>query len=176
MRLTLRLPTLLLLLAAACTFTWAVVRLVYQDPAPSPNLPQSARISAAPPIIPSGSNESENIEIYRRVSPAVVNITSTTLSFDFFFNAIPEQGSGSGSIIDAQGHILTNYHVVEDARLLEVTLLDDKRKFKANQRGLWAARGDFMKQNPMKRTPLLVLARHVEHVAKTIGWRHAGLG
>ena len=74
---------------------------------------------------------SKTIQIYKKVSSGVVNITSTTLSFDFFFNAVPEQGSGSGSIIDNQGHILTNYHVIENARLLEVTLPTDKQKFKA---------------------------------------------
>jgi len=46
---------------------------------------------------------------------------------DFFFNAFPTQGSGSGSIIDMKGHILTNYHVVEDAQKLEVTLADESK-------------------------------------------------
>lgn len=82
------------------------------------------------PYQPATQDETNSIEIYRRVSPAVVNITSTTIDFDFFFNAMPSQGSGSGAIIDSQGHILTNYHVIQNARILEVTL-SDKRKFKA---------------------------------------------
>ncbi len=137
MKLTLRLPTLLLLLAAASAFTWALGRLGQTSPPPSSYLTQTSGAAAAPPLSAAPSqDESETIEIYQRVSPGVVNITSTTLSFDFFFNAIPAQGSGSGSIIDAQGHILTNYHVIEDAQLLEVTLLAHKRKFKAKVVGV----------------------------------------
>lgn len=86
--------------------------------------------AADKPYVPANADEANNIEIYRQVSPAVVNITSTTVSFDFFFDAIPRQGTGSGSIIDENGNILTNYHVIEGARLLEVTL-SDKSKFKA---------------------------------------------
>ncbi len=137
MKLTLRLPTLLLLLAVASAFTWALGRLRQPGPPPSSYLRQtSGAVVTPPPSAAPSQDESENIDIYQRVSPGVVNITSTTLSFDFFFNAIPEQGSGSGSIIDAQGHILTNYHVIEEARLLEVTLLADKRKFKAKVIGV----------------------------------------
>ena len=91
--------------------------------------------AADKPYVPVDEDEANNIEIYRRVSPAVVNITSTTVDFDFFFNAMPKQGSGSGSIIDAAGHILTNYHVIEGARTLEVTSAD-KHTFKAKPIGI----------------------------------------
>jgi len=57
----------------------------------------------------------------------VVNVTSTAVQMDFFFNAFPTQGSGSGSIIDAKGHILTNHHVVANAQKLEVTLADGSK-------------------------------------------------
>ena len=137
MKLTLRLPTLVFLLALASAVTWGLGRLTRVNLPPSSHPGQSAGVMAAPlpPAAPS-QDESENIEIYRRVSPGVVNITSTTLSFDFFFSAIPQQGSGSGSIIDAQGHILTNYHVIEEARQLEVTLLTEERKFEAKVVGI----------------------------------------
>ncbi|MDI6744505.1 MAG: trypsin-like peptidase domain-containing protein [Thermodesulfovibrionales bacterium] len=72
-------------------------------------------------------DEDTNIKIYEEISPAVVNITTTTISYDFFFNPIPESGTGSGSIIDKKGHILTNYHVVENAKKLEVTLFDGSK-------------------------------------------------
>ena len=72
-------------------------------------------------------DERNNIEIYQKLAPGVVNITSTVLEQDFFFNAIPRQGAGSGSIIDARGYILTNHHVIEDARKLEVTLSNGKK-------------------------------------------------
>ena len=69
------------------------------------------------------SDEQNNIEIYRSLSPGVVHITST-VAVRGFFGVFPQQGTGSGSIIDNQGHILTNYHVVRDARRLDVTLAD----------------------------------------------------
>lgn len=72
-------------------------------------------------------DERNNIDIYERLSPGVVNITSTVLEHDFFFNVVPRQGTGSGTVIDAQGYILTNHHVIEDARKLEVTLANGKK-------------------------------------------------
>ncbi|HSB81130.1 MAG TPA: trypsin-like peptidase domain-containing protein [Candidatus Methylomirabilis sp.] len=67
------------------------------------------------------------IGVYRAVSPAVVHITSTVLSQDFFFRAVPEQGTGSGFMVDDRGYILTNNHVVENADSLEVTLADKSK-------------------------------------------------
>jgi putative serine protease PepD len=61
------------------------------------------------------------------VAEGVVNVTSTAMQLDFFFNAFPTQGSGSGSIIDTKGHVLTNHHVVADAQKLEVTLGDGSK-------------------------------------------------
>lgn len=71
--------------------------------------------------------EEANIRVYEGLGPGVVNIINTTVSYDFFFNPIPQSGTGSGSVIDKKGHILTNYHVVEDARMLEVTLFDGSK-------------------------------------------------
>jgi S1-C subfamily serine protease len=70
--------------------------------------------------------EQNNIEVYHKAIPAVVNITTKTVAYDFFFGPVPEQGQGSGFIIDKQGHILTNYHVVGDAAQVEVTLHNKK--------------------------------------------------
>ncbi len=64
------------------------------------------------------------IGVYRAASPGVVHITSTVLSQDFFFQVVPERGTGSGFIVDDRGYILTNNHVVENAERLEVTLAD----------------------------------------------------
>lgn len=137
MKLTLRLSTLVFLLTLASALTWLLGRPPQENLSPTSYLDQSDGVVAAPlPAGPLSQDELENIEIYRRVSPGVVNITSTTLGFDFFFSAVPQQGSGSGSIIDSQGHILTNYHVIADARLLEVTLLTEERKFEAKVIGV----------------------------------------
>jgi S1-C subfamily serine protease len=72
-------------------------------------------------------DEKNNIAVYEKVADGVVNVTSTAIQMDFFFNAFPTQGSGSGSIIDTRGHILTNHHVVADAQKLEVTLADGSK-------------------------------------------------
>jgi S1-C subfamily serine protease len=74
--------------------------------------------------------ETENINIYRQASPAVANIVTRTVEYDFFFNPVPVEGAGSGFLIDNDGHILTNYHVVQGAQTIEVTLGDQSR-FKA---------------------------------------------
>jgi len=74
--------------------------------------------------------EQNNIAVYKKALPAVVNITSTAVAYDFFYGAVPQQGMGSGFVIDTEGHILTNFHVVEGARQLEVTT-SDKKKYKA---------------------------------------------
>ncbi len=74
--------------------------------------------------------EQQNITVYKRGLPSVVNITSTQVAYDFFYRAVPQQGQGSGFILDKQGHILTNNHVIEGAQIVEVTTFD-KHKFKA---------------------------------------------
>lgn len=72
-------------------------------------------------------DELDNIRIYETLSPGVVNVTTTKVSYDFFYNPVPESGSGSGFILDKKGHVLTNSHVVEDGDFLEVTLFDGSR-------------------------------------------------
>jgi putative serine protease PepD len=72
-------------------------------------------------------DEQNNIDVYKAAAPGVVNITTVSVERDFLFNIVPRQGAGSGSIIDKQGYILTNYHVIQDARQLEVTLADGSK-------------------------------------------------
>src|SRR5579864_336766 len=84
--------------------------------------------AAAPPAL--DSEEQNNVSVYRKVIPSVVNITSTAVAFDFFYGPVPQQGQGSGFIIDGEGHILTNYHVIAGARQVEVTL-SNKKKYPA---------------------------------------------
>jgi S1-C subfamily serine protease len=78
------------------------------------------------------AEEENNIAIYKRVLPSVVNITSTALVFDFFYGTVPQQGQGSGFILDKAGHILTNFHVVAGASHGIEVQLSDKRKFSAH--------------------------------------------
>jgi S1-C subfamily serine protease len=76
------------------------------------------------------SEEQNNISVYRKNIPAVVNITSRAMTFDFFYGLVPQEGQGSGFVIDKEGHILTNYHVIADARQVEVTM-HNRKKYKA---------------------------------------------
>jgi S1-C subfamily serine protease len=70
------------------------------------------------------ADEANNIQIYERLNAAVVNITSVTFEYNWFLEPQPREGTGSGSIIDAKGLVLTNYHVVKDSEELSVTLAD----------------------------------------------------
>ena len=77
------------------------------------------------------AEEENNIAVYKRVLPSVVNITSTTLVFDFFYGTVPQQGQGSGFILDKSGHILTNFHVVDGANRGIEVMLSNKRRYPA---------------------------------------------
>ncbi len=68
------------------------------------------------------SDEQNSIEVYRTLSPGVVNVHSTSYARDFFGYEEPQEGSGSGSILDQDGNILTNYHVIERAQKVSVSL------------------------------------------------------
>ncbi len=81
------------------------------------------------------AEEQNNIAIYKRVLPSVVNITSTTLVFNFFYGTVPQQGQGSGFILDKAGHMLTNYHVVEGANRGIEVMLSNKRRYPATRCG-----------------------------------------
>ncbi|MBI9102819.1 MAG: trypsin-like peptidase domain-containing protein [Spirochaetales bacterium] len=72
-----------------------------------------------------GEDELDNINVYQGANEAVVNISTETLRFNWFLEPVPsEGGSGSGSIIDSRGYVLTNFHVVEDAYKVYVNLYD----------------------------------------------------
>src|SRR5689334_104793 len=77
------------------------------------------------------SEEQNNINIYRKNIGSVVNITSNAVTFDFFYGLVPQEGQGSGFIIDKEGHVLSNYHVIADARQIEVTL-HNRKKYRAS--------------------------------------------
>jgi S1-C subfamily serine protease len=81
------------------------------------------------------TEEQQNIAVYKKALPSVVNITSTTVAYDFFYGAVPQQGQGSGFILDKQGHILTNNHVIDKGQQIEVTL-SDKHKYRASVVGV----------------------------------------
>ena len=99
-------------------------------PAPTPT-PVPATPTTAPPQVPAMTAEPANalegqvVAVYESAGPAVVNISTVVIAYDFFMRPVPQEGgTGSGFVYDAEGHIVTNYHVVENAEELSVTLAD----------------------------------------------------
>jgi S1-C subfamily serine protease len=87
-----------------------------------------------PTGIPPGTNtvapsiqslENQVVGVYETVGAGVVHITNRSYTLDFFLRTVPQEGSGSGFVYDTAGHIVTNYHVVEGAEELFVTLADE---------------------------------------------------
>ncbi len=83
--------------------------------------------SSAPNEAGLDATELETVRIYRQAAPAVANVVTRTVEYDFFYNPVPVEGAGSGFLMDNDGHILTNYHVVQGAQTIEVTLGDQSR-------------------------------------------------
>lgn len=73
------------------------------------------------------ADEVNNVRVYEQCNEGVVNITSVTFEYNWFLEPVPREGTGSGSIIDRQGYVLTNYHVVQEAQKLTVTLADGQQ-------------------------------------------------
>jgi S1-C subfamily serine protease len=84
--------------------------------------PDKVEISEAAGTETLDAEEQNNISVYRKNIGSVVNITSKAVTLDFFYGLVPEEGQGSGFIIDKEGHILTNNHVIAGARQIEVAL------------------------------------------------------
>jgi S1-C subfamily serine protease len=71
------------------------------------------------------SEERVNVTVYQSVNRCVVNINTKSVQTDrFMMFEVPSEGEGSGSVIDQEGHILTNFHVVDGAKEIQVTLFD----------------------------------------------------
>jgi putative serine protease PepD len=146
-KLQLVLIILMVSIATALVTVWLILYLgvpaSLHEAGPEPVNAQS--IAVAPSPLEKGSarsgvnaataTEELNIRIYEALSPSVVNITTIEVGYDFFFSPVREQGTGSGSILNEQGHILTNSHVVENADYIQVTLAD-KSQFKAEVTGI----------------------------------------
>jgi S1-C subfamily serine protease len=96
---------------------------------PSPMaVPTVAPTLAQPPAPVGGgllSLEQDIIQVYESAGMGVVNITNRSYAYDFFMRPVPQEGAGSGIVYDKEGHIITNFHVIEDATELLVTLPDE---------------------------------------------------
>ena len=97
-------------------------------PAAKPDSDSTAsRVSAGQHDGTLTDDESINVRVYRQASPAVANILTKATQYDFFMDAVPVEGAGSGFVIDPRGYILTNFHVVQEAQSIEVVLGDQTR-------------------------------------------------
>jgi putative serine protease PepD len=139
-------PFRVILVTAIVTFALAVV-LMRWDPLATraryrgPVQPESTIAASTTGQPPLSGDEEVNIRVYNKVSPGVVNITSTVVEYELFFSPVAKQGTGSGSVLDLEGNVLTNYHVIESAQNLEVAL-PDGTKYRAKVIG-------FDKQNDL---------------------------
>jgi S1-C subfamily serine protease len=123
-------PVLLAVVLAGGFFYFTTYRSGRRLPVDWVSHPTKVEISQAAGSDALDSEEQNNISVYRKNIGSVVNITSKAVTFDFFYGLVPEEGQGSGFIIDKDGHVLTNYHVIADARQIEVTL-HNRKKYRA---------------------------------------------
>lgn len=92
---------------------------------PTPVPPPATTLPVLPtPMADLTDLQSQVQTVAALAKPAVVNITVSSTVMDMFFGAIPQEGTGSGFVYDGQGHIVTNYHVVEGADKVVVTFSD----------------------------------------------------
>ena len=124
-------PVLLAVVLAGAFFYFTTYRSGHPGLTSWIGRPDKVEISeAASPNESLDPEEQNNITVYHKNIGSVVNITSRAVTFDFFYGLVPAEGQGSGFIIDKDGHILTNYHVIADARQVEVTL-HNRKKYRA---------------------------------------------
>ena len=103
------------------------------------------------------TDEVNNIDIYKTAHLATVNITSVVWREGWFFQMYPEKGTGSGFIINPDGRIITNYHVVSGGQQLTVTL-SSKKQYKAHVLGVDRKNDLAIVQiEPRERLPVLKL-------------------
>src|SRR5947209_15689737 len=103
-----------------------------------PRFSRSSRLWSEPVVAHGATfepDEQNNIDVYKTNHLATVNITSIVYQRDFFFQVYPQKGIGSGFIVNPEGDIVTNSHVVAGSRSLTVTL-SDKKQYKATLVGL----------------------------------------
>jgi len=123
-------PFIFAIVLASAFFYFTTYRNGRLHPANWISRPQRVEITEAAGSEAFDAEEQNNISVYRKNIGAVVNITSRVMTFDFFYGLVPQEGQGSGFVIDKEGHILTNYHVIAEARQVEVTL-HNRKKYKA---------------------------------------------
>ena len=118
------------LLLAACRIDFATDT---ATPTAPPATPTPIIIVATPTpladadLLPIDIEEQLITNLYERVGPSVVHVASEIVTVDFFFGPMASEGTGSGFVWDDAGHIVTNYHVIEDASRIEVIFSDESQ-------------------------------------------------
>jgi putative serine protease PepD len=120
-------------------------------------------------------DETLNVQIYRQASPAVANIVTRAVQYNWFFGPEPVEGAGSGFVIDDRGHILTNYHVVQGAQSIEVALGGDKKRYTAKLVG-GDPRNDVALIKIESREPRLSFLKLGDSSALQVGQRVLAIG
>ena len=123
-------PLLIAVALAGAFFYFTTYRSGRLGLASWPSRPDKVKITEAAGGGPLDQEEQNNIAVYHKNIQSVVNITSRAMTFDFFYGLVPQEGQGSGFVIDKEGHILTNYHVIAEAREVWVTL-HNRKKYRA---------------------------------------------
>src|SRR5258708_3621901 len=129
-----RFRTLLLVLLLAGGFVWVTTTRKWDPPKFFRSSGNSDPLWNGPGVAHGaglGADEMNNIEIYRTAHEATVNISSTVYRRGWFGQIVPEPGTGSGFLLDGNGRILTNYHVVSGQAPEVIVTLPDKTKQKA---------------------------------------------
>lgn len=120
------------------------------------------------------TEEQQNIAVYKKALPSVVNITSTAVAFDFFYGPVPQQGQGSGFILNKDGLILTNNHVISlNPQRVEVKL-SNKHTYKA--RVLAVDKGHDLALLKIDNAPDLVPATLASSQGLVVGQRVYAIG
>jgi S1-C subfamily serine protease len=99
--------------------------LAVDTPSQAPLVPvQYSSTTLAPAATGLTDDEANNTQIYDRANKAVVYVTTVSQQYSWYYQPVQQEGTGSGVIMDQQGHVLTNYHVVSGADSIKVTLAD----------------------------------------------------
>jgi len=132
---------LLVLLGTGCNLSQLVAIPTTVPPSPTATMvPTTVAVQATPPATPEPGPvppledegtaaialQEQVIAVHQNSSPSVVNITSRSIGYDMFMQPVPQEGSGTGFVYDSEGHIVTNFHVIEGADQLLVRLADGK--------------------------------------------------